>query len=71
MMNEKEILLLRIIKKNMLIRKDELKQKLNGSSDGYEAVMSKLVSEGLVNSIDSIGSQCFALTQKGIRALDD
>ena len=70
MANEKEMMLLKLIGSSMLIRREELREKLNGSSDTYEAIISKLVSEGLVNSLDSIGSQCFAITQKGMRALE-
>lgn len=70
MLNEKEMALLKIVNSNMLIRREELKIKLNGESGNYEAIITKLVSQGYVNNVDSIGSQCFAITQKGMRALD-
>lgn len=69
MLNEMEIELLRIMNENMLMRKEELDRKLHGSSDVYSVMMTKLISEGYINNLDSIGSQCFAITQKGIRAI--
>ncbi len=69
MLNEKEIMLLKIIGENMLIRKEEIEKKLNGGSDDYAMIMEKLISEGYVNNLETVGSQCFAITQKGIRTL--
>ena len=69
MLTEKEATLLRLLSKEMLIRKDELRKKLKGSMEGYEFVLSKLISDGYVKSIESIGSHCFAITQKGTKAL--
>lgn len=68
MLNGKELSILRIINEKMLVRKDELK-KLIGDGSDWNVIISKLVSEGYINNLDSIGSQCFAITQKGTRAI--
>ena len=69
MLGEKEIELLKIISEKMLVRNDELKRHFNGNFADYNAFISKLVSEGYLSNLESIGSKCFAITQKGSRAL--
>ncbi|MBN2101522.1 MAG: hypothetical protein JW716_01480 [Candidatus Aenigmarchaeota archaeon] len=71
MLNEKETILLRIIGEDMLIRQDEIKKRFSGNSMDYNMIIAKLVSEGYINNLDAIGSRCFAITQKGIRAIED
>ena len=71
MLNEKEATLLKIIGEDMLIRYDEIKRKFSGNQMDYNVIISKLVSEGYINNLDAIGSRCFAITQKGIRAIED
>jgi len=70
MLNEKEILLLKILNEDMLMKQEEIKKKLNGDLMNYNMIISKLVSEGFINNLDSIGSNYFAITQKGIRAIN-
>ena len=70
MLNDREIELLKIVNEGLLMRKEELDRKLHGSVDMYSVLMTKLISEGYINNVDSIGSQCFAITQKGIRAIN-
>ncbi|NOX71950.1 MAG: hypothetical protein GXO64_04625 [Candidatus Micrarchaeota archaeon] len=69
MLSEKEIELLKLASERMLVRRDEIERFLSGNEGDYNYLISKLVSEGYLNNVEAIGSRCFAITQKGSRAL--
>ncbi len=70
MLTEKEMEILEIIGKRLLVRKEELKTILRekGFDDGV-IIANKLSELGYVKFVDAVGSPCYAITQDGLKAL--
>ncbi len=67
MLTEAEQKLLSLIAEKQLVRKSDI---LNGNSSNI-AILRNLIDKGLVQSITPMGENCFALTKKGSRLLND
>ena len=70
MLTEKEMQILEILGKRLLVRKEELKAILRekGFGDGI-SIANKLSEMGYVKFVDAVGSPCYTITQEGLRAL--
>jgi arginine repressor len=72
MLSDKELQILYILRKRLLMRKEELVRNLE--KEGINADVStiqRLKDMGYVNMIDLIGSLCYALTQNGMKVLKE
>jgi arginine repressor len=70
MLREREMQVLEIIGRNLLIRKEELKSTLRerGFEDGI-SIANRLSQLGYLKFIEAVGSPCYTITQEGLRAL--
>ena len=70
MLKEREMQVLGIIGRNLLIRKEELKTTLRdaGFEDGIH-IANRLSELGYLKFIEAVGSPCYTITQEGLRIL--
>lgn len=75
MLNKTEQMILKIIAKNKLITKTELKAYLHNdggiNSEALESITRNLIQKNLVTAISPVGSTCFVITQKGTKFLEE
>ncbi len=70
MLTEKEINILGLFEKQLLLRKDDLKRILSeqGFSDGV-ATANRLAERGYLKFIEAVGAPCYTITQEGLRTI--
>ena len=70
MLAEKEMQILEMVGRHLLVRKEELKKMLSeeGFNDGI-FIANRLSELGYLKFIEAVGSPCYTITQEGIRAL--
>ncbi len=70
MLREREMQVLEIIGRNLLIRKEELKRTLReaGFEDGL-SIANRLSEMGYLKFVEAVGSPCYTITQEGLRVL--
>ncbi|MEE9323660.1 MAG: hypothetical protein V3U72_03875 [Candidatus Aenigmarchaeota archaeon] len=70
MLAEKEMQILGMIGRHLLVRKEELKRMLSeeGFDDGI-FIANRLSQLGYLKFIEAVGSPCYTITQEGIRML--
>lgn len=70
MITGKERDVLRVLGQAQLIKKDEIIKALGLTQpDGVAESLIYLRDNGYIESLDAVGSPCFLITQKGLRAL--
>ena len=70
MLAEREMQVLGMIGKNLLVRKDDLRRMLGeaGFEDGI-FIANRLSEMGYLKFIEAVGAPCYTITQNGIRML--
>jgi len=70
MLDEREIQVLEIINRQLLIRKEELISALR--SEGFDngiSIANRLKDLGYVKFVEAVGSPCYTITQSGMKIL--
>ena len=70
MLKEREMQVLEMIGRHLLIRKEELKRTLRekGFEDGIH-IANRLSELGYLKFVEAVGSPCYTITQEGLRVL--